>query len=136
MVSGVIGLDMTDAELHPVLCQLYALMIGVGVGSFIHHAVDHKHIRVTIVIDYVCIIWSVGTIAAHAAELLPLVTWLSWAYGVAALLVLLTDHVWTPLPVPIGHCLWHLLAAWAMDHVYGDMKQERDVPPPREQTVT
>lgn len=38
-----------------------------------------------------------------------------------ALTLLATDHLWTPIAVPWGHCFWHVTAALAADAVYGDL---------------
>lgn len=92
---------------------LYVLFIGLGIASGIHHAVQWKY---SILIDYVPIILSL-LYALHNNMLLSI----SLGTGVKlviALLVLFADHSTHLIPVPWGHVMWHLLAAFSLDTAY------------------
>lgn len=123
----IIGLarlyELSEIEVWPMeevginqLKLAYGLYTICGIASAIHHATTP---RWTIVIDWMPIAISIG---------LNLYFGFLWSVGFAsvfkvllALSVLFSDHICTPINVPWGHCMWHLLAALAIDSCYQDV---------------
>jgi hypothetical protein len=101
---------------QPELQYAYQLMILAGIASAIHHATTPKW---TIVIDWIPIvlsmvhIWTMGYYG--------FISWATYFKFTLALVVLVTDHIWTLVPVPWGHVMWHLLAAYSIDDLYQDV---------------
>lgn len=94
---------------------LYEMMVLAGVCSGIHHALP---MRGSIILDWIPIAITLYTwIEYQVYSYITLVTWFKISL---ALMVLLTDHVWTPIKVPWGHVFWHILASFALDSVYQD----------------
>jgi len=98
--------------------DLYILYVLAGVCSAFHHAHPKKW---TIVIDWIPILIS-GYLAweydvwYHTSTTSRV--WLGFAFG-----TLINDHVCTSLPVPKGHVLWHILAAYSIDSAYQDLER-------------
>ena len=95
------------------LLLLYVLYIFCGVCSGFHHAIDKGW---TLVVDWVPIslsillnVWSGVYLCVDSVSAFKLLL---------SLVVLVTDHVWTPMKVPWGHVVWHLLAAFSIDSFY------------------
>lgn len=96
----------------------YQLMIFTGICSAIHHATTQKW---TIIVDWIPIAFSIllnlnYLSYAELPEILILLVALIW---------LLIDHVVTPMPVPWGHVVWHIMAAYSVDAFY--QKIERNI---------
>lgn len=111
-------IDVWPIGLHHIdrLILLYWLYVFCGICSGIHHATSA---RWTIVIDWIPITLSI--ISNLYFGLWMHVGFVSAFQVLIALLVLGTDHVWTPINVPWGHCMWHILAAYAIDSCYQDV---------------
>ncbi len=89
----------------------YQLMIFTGICSVIHHATTQKW---TLIIDWIPILISLVVNLnylsyAEMPEMLILLVAFVW---------LLIDHIATPVPVPWGHVIWHILAAYSIDIFY------------------
>lgn len=108
-------LSAVVTPLHPSVPTLYKIMFAAGICSAIHHGTTPKW---TIVIDYIPIVSGVGL--GLYVGVLHTTTWGTLTAVAFAFAVLLSDHVWTPIPVPWGHCFWHFLAALAFDRVIWD----------------
>ena len=93
----------------------YLLLIACGIGSGIHHASPHEW---TLIIDWVPILSSIGFVLWSG--IIYSISFISIMYTILAFSVLLTDHIFTPIPVPWGHCLWHILAAVTVNSIYSD----------------
>ena len=98
------------------LVLLYTLFTAAGVCSAFHHArPDHW----TLVVDWVPIAlsavvctWNGVVWAASSATLFKVAL---------AFAVLVCDNTFAwPMPVPWGHVMWHVLAAYSIDSVYCD----------------
>ena len=97
----------------------YWLFTCAGVCSAYHHSSPHSW---TIVIDWLPISISIllGLYEGIFWTVQPVTLFkVSFAFS-----VLLADHWWTPTPVPWGHVMWHLLAAYSFDEVYQDFIYE------------
>jgi len=107
--------------LNPTLTLLYYLAILAGICSAIHHACAHiPNNRWSIYVDWLPIASSIFVLEYNYG-LMALLGMLSFSTVILVCIsfaLLLSDHLYTPLPVPIGHCLWHICAACAMDGVY------------------
>ncbi len=113
-----------DGVADPRLHWLYVLYTCAGVGSAIHHACAHiPGNRWSIYVDWLPISASILSILLGTGTLALVMTSIS-ARSIAMLLLalatLISDHVSTPIPVPWGHCLWHVAAAIAIDATYQD----------------
>ncbi len=97
----------------------YWLFLGAGFCSSFHHAscptwswtivIDWLPISVSILLGlYEGVFWTVQSVTLLKVAI--------------AFLILLTDHWYTPVPVPWGHSFWHILAAFAFDEVYQDFE--------------
>lgn len=95
------------------LLDLYTLLIIIGVCSAIHHATTSKY---TIIVDYAPIILSIYYFHSHNYYFCLTPT--NYFEITLALFFLITDHVYTIIPVPWGHVLWHVVAAYTIDTVY------------------
>ena len=95
------------------LVTFYSLYTLAGVCSGIHHASPYHW---TIIIDWMPITLSIlMTLKCGIIYYLTLVDIFKLFIAFSALI---SDHVWTPVPVPWGHVYWHLLASFAIDDVY------------------
>ena len=101
------------------LTLLYSLMICMGVCSGIHHAIRSRWL---LILDWIPIIITKGVILQHSYWLH--ISWTSYLLGSIATVVLVIDHVYTPIPVPWGHVFWHVLAAFALDNAYQSIEME------------
>ena len=97
------------------LMVAYLLLIGCGIGSSIHHA---SHEEWTIVIDWIPILSSI--IFALWSGIVYSMSAITLVLTIFAFTILFTDHAFTPMPVPWGHCLWHILASIAVNSLYSD----------------
>lgn len=93
----------------------YSLLIMCGIGSGIHHASPHKW---TIIIDWLPI--SCSILFVLWSGIIYSMSFTSLVYSMIAFSVLITDHICTPISVPWGHCLWHILASIAVNSIYSD----------------
>lgn len=91
----------------------YRLMVLAGIASGIHHATTPKW---TIVIDWIPIVWS-GWNIWQKGYILHLSSTAVFEMSLA-MFVLLTDHIYSYIPIPWGHVFWHILAAFAIDCAY------------------
>lgn len=109
-------LSPTDFE---IMHTLYWLMVFAGIASGIHHAFIF---RGSIILDWIPIASSILLLVYNFNfKILTFVTFTSWIKFTIALAILLSDHLCTPLKVPIGHCAWHLAACWAVNSMYRDL---------------
>jgi hypothetical protein len=113
------------------LWWLYLLYTMAGICSGIHHACAHiPGNRWSIWLDWTPILLS-GAVLVDSGMLrlvFHVASPVSWAMLVLAIAVLLIDHIWTPLPVPVGHSLWHVLAAISIAAIYGDLQNHLQSP--------
>ena len=119
VVLGAFRLADTQAD-ERELIVLYALLVLAGVCSAVHHATVTP---LTLILDWIpiassvvlCLWWGVylharaSTVAACSATLLWVVV----------------DHVHPVMPIPWGHVIWHMSAAWAADALYSDFASSR-----------
>jgi len=47
-------------------------------------------------------------------------TYGTWFKIILSFLILLDDHIFTRIPVPWGHVMWHIAITFAVDGVYQD----------------
>jgi hypothetical protein len=97
------------------LTLLYFLYTMAGVCSGFHHASPHKW---TIIIDWIPIATSV--VIVYSTGVLWSISISTMFWIMLAFATLINDHVYTSIPVPWGHVLWHLLAAYSIDRAYQD----------------
>lgn len=120
ILIGLWRLHELDCSDDDVLCQqvflLYALYVACGVCSAIHHASTPKW---TIVIDWFPI--AVSILLVLKFNFLSYFGFVSWFKVSLAGVMLFNDHVYTTINVPWGHCVWHVLAAFAIDACYQDV---------------
>ena len=117
ILIGIVRLETQLVNFRPLYLQ-YQFMIFAGICSAIHHATTQKW---TIIIDWIPIVSSIllnlnYLSYAELPEILILLMAFFW---------LLTDHVVTPMPVPWGHVVWHIMAAYSIDTFY--QKIERNI---------
>lgn len=105
-----------------IVAVLYLLYTLAGVCSLIHHAIRW---RWSIVIDWIPIAASIGYILVHRDVLFHHMHFIISVLDIAfALFILIVDHVRTIIPVPWGHVMWHIVAAFVLDSVYQTMYYE------------
>ena len=109
---------LTEFPSEP-LEKLYWMMVAAGIGSAIHHATVPSW---TIVIDWVPILASSGY--CLYLGVLPFISCTTWFKIGLSFLVLFDDHIITRIPVPWGHVMWHVLAAFSVDSIYQDCVKE------------
>ena len=98
------------------LVNLYILMAVAGAARGIHHAAAPMYKKYTIILDWIPIAISIVVfLTNHCLCEVSLTALLELAL---ALVVLVVDHVCTIMPVPWGHVMWHLLAAFSIDAIY------------------
>jgi len=108
IIIGLLRLmEGTDLETE------YKLMVLAGIASAIHHATTP---RWTILIDWAPIAWSCFHIlrSNYLLYLSPTAIF----EILLAFFILVTDHVYTYIPVPWGHVFWHIVAALSIDCAY------------------
>ena len=91
----------------------YKLMICAGICSGFHHATTYKY---TIIVDWIPILFSI--VNMYQESLYLYISYATYFQMCLALFVLITDHVYTYIPVPWGHVFWHVLASFAVDSAY------------------
>ncbi len=116
IIIGLARLAYTQSEWETKLCVWFILL---GVGSAIHHGIRWRY---SIVLDWIPII-------ANICIVLSWWRWLWWAVAIAtwaklymSLLVLANDHIFRVVPGPWGHACWHIMAAFAIDSLYQDIR--------------
>lgn len=108
-------------ELEPnyfELEYLYTFMVLAGFASGFHHAMHEKW---TILIDWIPILISIYLFIHY--DLLQFVSYASLFQFGLAMFVLLTDHIYTTIPVPWGHVMWHILACFSIDSIYQSVRR-------------
>lgn len=95
------------------LAELYLLMVLAGVASGFHHATT---IKWSIFIDWTPILMTI--IYLINTRMIGKVSLTGILLVSMAFIILLLDHVNRLLPVPYGHVLWHVTAAFAIDYAY------------------
>jgi hypothetical protein len=98
--------------------KLYLAMVFCGVCSGIHHAVNF---RGSIILDYIPIVYSL--IYLTNMGLWYKINPISVGLATLALFILFLDHIVQLMPVPWGHVMWHVCAAYAMDSCYQSLKK-------------
>jgi intracellular septation protein A len=78
------------------------------------------NLKYTIFIDWLPIASSIVYLL-YNNYLLSGITNVSLLKIMLALVVLTTDHMWTPINVPWGHVFWHILIGLAIDSAYQDI---------------
>ena len=111
----------TQLKDFATLTHLNLLLIACGVCSAFHHACRPTWKHCTILVDWLPIACSLTVACYDHPHLLAHVSASSWVLVSIAFAFLISDHVCTPLPVPYGHVLWHLCAAFALGRAYEDM---------------
>jgi len=96
---------------------LYSLCICAGLCSAYHHMNLTKK---TIIIDWIPLLFT-AVYLLYNSYLLTVLTIPSLIAVSTAFTVLLLDHTTKIFPSPIGHVMWHLLAALAVDMTYMDI---------------
>lgn len=97
--------------------QLYKAMVFCGICSGIHHAVNF---RGSIILDYIPIVYSLLYLTSN--NLWNKINPVSVGLATLALFILFLDHIVQLMPVPWGHVMWHVCAAYAMDSCYQSLK--------------
>jgi len=115
IVIGLLRLSQTSSNEVEIL---YILYVFAGIASAIHHATPWKW---TILIDWIPISLS-GLLILYHYQMFSYFTSVTLFKLSLAFFVLITDHVYTKIPVPWGHVCWHLLASLAIDSAYQDVK--------------
>ena len=125
IIIGIYRLYLSDDELQcPTLVLLYQLAVLAGICSAIHHCCAHiPNNHWSIYVDWLPIASSILVLQYNYGflQLIHLLSFTSIVLVCIAFALLVSDHIFTPLPVPIGHCLWHISAAIAIDLVYQDL---------------
>lgn len=116
IIIGILRLCELD-DSYFELEYMYGLMILAGFASGIHHGLTKKY---TIIVDWIPILLSI--VVFNHYGLVEFVSLASWVKIILAFSVLITDHVYTLIPVPWGHVMWHLLACLAIDSTYQDVR--------------
>jgi hypothetical protein len=110
-----------DMTVFNSVMLLYVLLCCAGWCSTFHHAVRWKY---SIIVDWIPIAASMCFVLYGVVVLgvlhVSAISVSSWVLLTLAVSCLFTDHVCTWLPVPLGHCAWHVLAAVALDWLYAD----------------
>lgn len=108
-----IGLARLYFGVNDLTTQLYKYMILCGICSGIHHMF---HFRGSLILDYVPIVLSLRYLYIH--NLFTQIHPVSMGLAALALFILFLDHIIQLMPVPWGHVMWHVCAAYAMDSCY------------------
>jgi Ceramidase len=99
---------------------LWLLLAVSGLCSAAHHSLLRSW---SLRLDQLPIALSVAYVLLGHTHLLLWVSPTSYLCVALALGVLVADHIWTPIPVPWGHVIWHLMAAFAFSSAYQDMSR-------------
>ena len=102
------------------LVELYILMALAGVASGIHHAAAPMYKKYTIILDWAPIAVSIVMLLSN--HCLCEVSLTALLELTLAFIVLMVDHICTIMPVPWGHVMWHLLAAFSIDSAYHSLE--------------
>jgi hypothetical protein len=102
---------------HNVMVIFYISYTLCGTCSFIHHGLYFKW---SILIDYIPIVFSIINMYNNIF-LISYISYTSYIKLLIAFLVLITDHIYTLIPVPFGHSLWHILISFSLDSSYQDI---------------
>ena len=97
---------------------LWLLMAAAGVCSAFHHS---QTMRWTIVVDWIPIGGNILYVLVYHRYLLNYVSVAAWCGFAFAMSMLVVDHVATLLPVPWGHVMWHVAAAYSITSAFQDM---------------
>jgi predicted outer membrane lipoprotein len=100
---------------------LYLLLVLAAICSAYHHARDVKW---TLLVDWIPITLSLVLVASIGTRT---VSYTTCVVACMALSWLVIDHVRPITRPPIGHGVWHILAALAADAMYQDLNQARVV---------
>ena len=122
IIIGILRLCELD-DSYFELEYMYALMILAGFASGIHHGLNDQNClsqKYTIIVDWIPILLSI--LVFNHYGLMEFVSLASWVKIILAFSVLITGHVYTLIPVPWGHVMWHLLACLAIDSTYQDVR--------------
>lgn len=109
----LIGLSRLYTGVNDKVWYLYMYLTFCGICSGIHHAVKFPG---SIILDYIPITASVWYL--YSNDLFSEIGVVSKGLAGLALFVLYVDHVWQLMPVPWGHVMWHICAAYAADSCY------------------
>ena len=97
--------------------QLSAYMLCIGICSAWHHA---HGARWSVYVDWLPIVALLWQVWRHQ-------WWMFWSFTTWLKVVLtlgvgFNDHVFTTAPVPWGHVLWHVMAAFTMDAAFSEIE--------------
>ena len=102
---------------------VYSLLIVAGFSSGFHHATNYKcvlcskEITWTLIIDWIPILLSILYIIT--TKMIVSFTAISWIYIGFSILWLIIDNIFVPF-AHWGHCIWHILIAFAISNAYQD----------------
>jgi hypothetical protein len=116
ILIGLMRICESPVYTNSYVYTLYLLLICAGLCSGVHHCVLFKY---SLFVDFVPIFLSLIFVLFGGG--LICISYVSWLKILLAITVLLTDHILTPINVPWGHVMWHLLACFASDSVYQDI---------------
>lgn len=115
---------------HLILCSLdtnlkivYSLLILAGLSSAFHHATNYKctmcsrEMTWTLIIDWIPILAS--GIYIIITKMINSFSIDSWIFIGISLSWLIIDNTFAPFK-HWGHCIWHILIAFAISHAYED----------------
>lgn len=122
----ILGLyHLLHDSLNSKLKVVYSLLVCAGFCSAFHHATNYecilcsKKITWTLIIDWIPILTSAVYICV--TKMINSFTINSWIFLGISILWLFIDNVFAPLK-HWGHCIWHVLIAFAISHAYEDYK--------------
>lgn len=98
-----------------LLPGFYCLYILAGLCSATHHAISF---RGSLILDWIPI--SLSLFGIFWYQIWMAITISTATKVLMALMALAVDHIWTPMHVPYGHVVWHILAAFSVDSLYQD----------------
>ena len=117
IIIGILRLCQDDVWNSYEMTILYTLYIFFGICSGIHHSIIHKK---SIIIDYIpIVITSVYFLFNY--HWFSYISYVSYFKLLLAFSSLIIDHTLRLIPIPHGHCVWHLLAALGIDSAYHDI---------------
>ena len=122
----ILGLyHLISFSLNTNLKVVYSLLIIAGFFSAFHHATNYKcalcsrEITWTLIIDWVPILSSI--IYIIITKMINYFSFYSWIFIGVSVLWLLIDNAFAPFK-HWGHCIWHILIAFAISNAYTDYK--------------